>query len=68
MAGTIFYRDRTKTGEGKKSPRFKMVAVSGVDIKIYAEHLRKQELEQIAKEVGAKLVALKADKKAASKK
>ena len=63
MAGTIFYRDRTKIGEGKKAPRFKLVAVTGVDMKIYAKHLRKQELEQIAKGVGAKLVELKADKK-----
>lgn len=64
MAGTIFYRDRTKIGEGKKAPRFKLVAVAGMEMKIYAKHLRKQELEQIAKAVGAKLVQLKPDKKA----
>ena len=64
MAGKIFYRDRIKTGEGKKAPRFKLVAVTGMDLQIYAKHLRKQELEQIAKEVGAQLVELKVDKKA----
>lgn len=62
MAGTIFYRERTKTGEGKKSPRYKMVAVSGIDMKFYVKHLRKQELDQIATAVKAKLVELKADK------
>jgi len=63
MPGKIFYRDRTKIGEGKKSPRFKLVAVTGIDMQIYAKHMRKQELEQIAQEVGAKLVELKAEKK-----
>jgi len=59
----IFYRDRTKIGEGKKSPRFKLVAVSGIDMKIYAKHMRKQELEQIAEATGAELVLLAAIKK-----
>ena len=58
----IFYRDRTKIGEGKKSPRFKLVAVSGIDMKIYAKHMRKQELEQIAESTGAELVLLAAIK------
>ncbi len=59
----IFYRDRTKIGEGKKAPRFKLVAVSGLDLKIYAKHVRRQELEQIAANTGAELVLLKVDKK-----
>lgn len=59
----IFYRDRTKIGEGKKAPRFKLVAVSGLDLKVYAKHVRKQELEQIAAITGADLVLLKVDKK-----
>ena len=63
MAGIIFYRERTKIGEGKKSPRYKMVAVSGIDLKFYVKHVRKQELEQIAAAVKAKLVELKVDKK-----
>ena len=63
MAGKIFYRDRTKIGTGKKAPRYKMVAVAGLDMKVYAKHLRKQELEQIAEAVGAELVLLKVDKK-----
>jgi len=63
MAGKIFYRERTKVGTGKKAPRFKMVAVSGIDLKVYAKHLRKQELDQIAEASGAELILLTVDKK-----
>jgi hypothetical protein len=59
MAGKIFYRERRKVGEGEKKPRFKLVAVAGVDMKVYGKHLRKKELEQIAETVGAELVLLK---------
>jgi len=59
MAGKIFYRERRKVGEGEKKPRFKLVAVAGVDILVYGKHLRKKELEQIAEAVGAELVLLK---------
>ena len=58
MPGKIFYRERGKVGEGEKKPRFKLVAVSGVAIDFYANHLRKKELEQIAKAIGAKLVLM----------
>jgi hypothetical protein len=58
MAGKIFYRERTKHVEGKKQPRFRMVAVADVNLKIYGEHLRKSELEAIAQAVGAELVLL----------
>ena len=58
MPGKIFYRERGKVGEGEKKPRFKLVAVSGVAIDFYANHLRKKDLEQIAKAVGAKLVLM----------
>ena len=64
MAGKIFYRERRKVGEGEKKPRYKLVAVAGIDMKIYGKHLRKCELEQIAEAVGADLVLLKSgDKK-----
>jgi hypothetical protein len=59
MAGKIFYRERRKVGKEEKKPRFKIVAVAGVDLAIHAEHLRKQELEQIAESIGAELVLLK---------
>ncbi len=58
MAGKIFYREREKAEEGKKQPRFKLVAVADVNLKIYGKHLRKSELEQIAQSVGAELVML----------
>ena len=59
MAGTIFYRERRKVSEKEKKPRFKLVAVAGVDMKFYSEHLRKRELEEIAAAMGAELVLLK---------
>lgn len=62
MAGKIFYRERVKGKEGSRTPRFRVVAVSGVDLKVYAYHLRKTELKQIAKAAGAKLIALERDK------
>ncbi len=67
MAGQIFYRERVKAKEGSRSPRFRVVAVSGTNLKVYGNHLRKKELEQIAKETGADLIALKRDKKSKSK-
>jgi hypothetical protein len=68
MAGQIFYRERAKAKEGGRNPRFRVVAVNGVDIKIYGNHFRKKELEQIAKATNAELVALERDKNAAIKK
>lgn len=62
MAGKIFYRERIKVGAKEKKPRFKLVAVAGVNISFYAEHLKKKELEEIASAVGADLVLIKAPK------
>ena len=59
MAGMMFYRERGKVGKGEKKPRFRLVAVAGVDMKIFGKHLRKSELKQIAKAVNAKLILLK---------
>lgn len=59
MAGKIFYRERRKVSEKEKKPRFKLVAVAGVDMKFYSEHLRKRDLEEIAAAMGAELVLLK---------
>lgn len=63
MAGKIFYRERVKLQDGAKNPRFRVVAVSGVDLKVYANHLRKSELKHIAREVGADLVELERGEK-----
>ncbi|MBM9513302.1 hypothetical protein [Desulfogranum marinum] len=62
MPGKIFYRERMKVKEGTQTPRFRIVAVSGVDLKVYADHIRKKELQQIAKATKAELVALERDK------
>jgi hypothetical protein len=63
MSGKIFYRERTKVKEGAKSPRFRILAVADLNLKVYGNHLRKKELKEIANECGAKLVELKNDSK-----
>lgn len=68
MAGKIFYRERGKVKEGSRTPRFRVLAVSGIDLKIYGNHFRKKELEKIAKSTDAKLVALERDKNTKTKK
>jgi hypothetical protein len=61
MAGKIFYRERTKAKEGEKKPRYYLVAVAGLDLRFHAKHVRKAELERIAKELGAELILLERD-------
>jgi len=61
MAGKIFYRERSKSQKGQRSPRFRVVAVSDVDLKVYVDHFRKKELVQLAKATKSKLVALERD-------
>ena len=56
----IFARERRKVEKGEKKPRFRVVAAQG-DIKFFAEHIRKRELEAIAKEIGAQVVYLPTD-------
>jgi hypothetical protein len=68
MAGKIFYRERSNAKEGSRSPRFRVIAVNDIDLKIYGNHFRKKELEQIAKGSGAELIAVERDKNAAIKK
>lgn len=63
MAGKIFFRERRKVDEGEKKPRFNIVAVADANLKIHVKHLRKNELEEIAKAIGAELVELKVDEK-----
>ena len=64
MTGKIFYRERVKSKEGGKTPRFRVVAVCGIDVKFFGNHFRKKELEQIAKAADAELVALERDQNA----
>jgi hypothetical protein len=66
MAAKIFVRERRKVEEGEKKPRFRVLGVSGTDLKIYAKHMRKKELEQLAQAVGAEVVYMKIEKKVKS--
>jgi hypothetical protein len=59
---TIFVRERRKVEKGEKKPRLRVVGVQGTDLKIYVEHIRKKELDQIAEATGATVVVLKAGK------
>ena len=63
MPSKIFLRERRKVEKGEKRPRFRVLGVSGADLKIYVKHIRKQEVEQLAKAVGAEVVYVKADRK-----
>lgn len=63
MATKIFVRERRKVEEGEKKPRFRVVGVSGGDLKLYVDHVRKKELDLLAQETGATIVELKVDKK-----
>jgi hypothetical protein len=55
---TIFVRERGNVKEGAGRPRFAVVGVHGTDMKFFKTHLRKGELETIARAVGAELVTL----------
>ena len=58
----IYVRERMKVKSGVKEPRFRILAVTGGSgtshLKFESRHLRKVELEQIAKDVGAEVVYL----------
>ena len=62
MASKIFVRERRKIEKGEKKPRFRVVGVSGPDVKLYVKHIRKKELDQICSESGAEVVFLEAGK------
>ena len=54
----IFVRERRHVGQGAGRPRFAVVAVEGVDLKIYTPHIRKIELEKLAESIGLEIVYL----------
>lgn len=58
MAGIIFYREREKTVDKSKQPRYMLAGVAGVDLKIYGHHLRMSELKFIAETMSAELLLL----------
>ena len=57
---TIFVRERRKIEKGEKKPRFRVVGVSGGNLKLYVHHIRKKELDEIARVSGAAVVHLDA--------
>jgi hypothetical protein len=54
----IFVRERTRSKEGGRSPRFRVIATEGGDLQFHADHLRKVDIETIAKDLGAHIVYL----------
>lgn len=58
----IFVRERGKIEQGEKKSRFNVVGVVGTDLKIYATHIRKMEVEQIAQAIDGEVVYLQAGK------
>ncbi len=62
MDAKIFVRERRKVEKGEKKPRYRLLGVSGLDLKVYAKHIRKKELDQLSEATGAEVVILKAGK------
>jgi hypothetical protein len=62
MATKIFVRERRKIEKGEKKPRFRVVGVSGSDVKIYVKHARKSELDKIHADTGAEIIYLQTGK------
>ena len=60
----IFVRERSHVGKGAGRPRFAVIAVEGVDLKVLAPHIRKSELEALAAAVEAEVVYLPRGEKA----
>lgn len=58
MTGKIFYRERTKMADGAHQPRYIVVAIADLNLKVYGQHMRMCELKFIAESVGAELVHL----------
>ncbi|MGI6436008.1 MAG: hypothetical protein ACOX0F_11730 [Syntrophomonadaceae bacterium] len=60
--GVIFVRERRKVQQGEKKPRFAVVGVAGMDLKLHAKHIRRMELEQMAKVLKAEIIYLESGK------
>jgi hypothetical protein len=54
----IFVRARTRAKEGSRNPRFRVIATEGGDLRFHADHMRKIDIETIAKELDAQIVYL----------
>jgi len=54
----IYVRERTRSKEGGRNPRFRVVATEGGELRFHADHLRKTDIETIAKDLGAEIIQL----------
>jgi hypothetical protein len=52
----IYVRERTKSKEGGRNPRYRVIASQGGELRFHADHLRKVDIETIAKDLGAEVV------------
>ncbi len=52
----IYVRERTKSKEGGRNPRYRVLASQGGELQFHADHLRKIDIETIAKDLGAEIV------------
>ncbi|QGY38622.1 hypothetical protein GM415_00170 [Pseudodesulfovibrio cashew] len=57
----IFVRERNRSEEGTKRPRYRVVGVQGGDLKIYAKRIRQCELKALEAHTGAEIVYLERD-------
>ena len=58
MITKIFVRERRKVEKGEKKPRFRVVGVSGGELKLKVKHIRKKELTQIKDATSAEVIVL----------
>lgn len=54
----IFVRERNRVGKGEGLPRFAIVGVEGSDPSFFQIHVRKSELDAIARSIGAGVIEL----------
>ena len=58
----LFVSEQSKLGKNEKNPSFVFEGSVGTDLKINFKHVRKMEIEQLAKLIGAEVVYLKTAK------
>jgi hypothetical protein len=58
MMGKLFVRERGNVGKGEGRPRFEIVGVTEVDLRVYHSHVRKSELEKMAEVLEAEIIYL----------
>ncbi len=59
----VFVRERRRSEDGDKKPRYRVVGVDGGELTIKVKRIRKCELKQIAEHTGAEIIYLERDGK-----